>query len=157
MKIKLYALGKTAFKYLNEGIEIYHKRLKHYAPFEYTEIPLSKPSKKASFESIKVEEGKKLLKAIGNDDFLVLFDEKGKEYSSENFAKFLEKNMVAGRKTLTFVIGGAYGFSSEVYARSNAKIALSQMTLSHQMVRLFAIEQIYRGQTILKGEPYHHE
>ena len=157
MKIRLITLGKTAFKYLEEGMDIYKKRLQHYAPFEYLEIPLPKPSKKATFESIKMDEGKKLLKVINNDEFLILFDENGKEYSSTGFAKFLEKNMISGRKTLTFVIGGAYGFSAEVYQRANGKLALSQMTFSHQMVRLFAIEQIYRGQSILKGEPYHHE
>jgi len=156
MKIRLITLGKTSFPYLVEGVDIYTKRLKHYAPFEYIEIPLSKPSKKASFDSIKIEEGKKLLKIISNDEFLVLFDENGKEYTSNSFSKFLEKHMISGRKTLTFVIGGAYGFSSDVYQRANGKLALSQMTFSHQMVRLFAIEQIYRGQTILKGEPYHH-
>lgn len=157
MKIKLITLGKTSFKYLSEGVDIYKKRLQHYAPFEYIEIPLSKPSKKPNFVTIKLDEGKKLLKIIAKDEFLVLFDENGKEYSSQGFATFLEKNMIAGRKTLTFVIGGAYGFSQEVYQRANTKIALSQMTFSHQMVRLFAIEQIYRGQTILKGEPYHHQ
>lgn len=156
MKIRLLTLGKTSFDYLKEGIEIYAKRLKHYAPFEYLEIPISKPSKKATFEMIKLDEGKKLLSNISNNEHVVLFDENGKEFSSIKFSKFLEKNMISGRKTLTFVIGGAYGFSPDVYQRANEKLALSQMTFSHQMVRLFAIEQIYRGQTILKGEPYHH-
>ena len=156
MKIKLVQIGKTDARYLQDGIEIYVKRLKHYCALEVVEIPDLKNAKNLSEEQQKDEEGKLILKHADNSDWVVLLDEKGREYSSTDFANQLQKRMNQGLKNLIFVIGGPYGFSQSVYQRANEKIALSQMTFSHQMVRLFFIEQLYRGFTILKGEPYHH-
>ena len=156
MKIKFISVGKTSFDYLQEGIEVYLKRLKHYVKLEYLELPYPKLNKTADEKAIKKAEGELILKHVANGDSLVLFDENGNQFSSTGFADFLQKKMNAGTSTLIFVIGGAYGFSPEIYQRANQKISLSKMTFSHQMVRLFAIEQIYRGFTILKGQPYHH-
>ncbi len=156
MDIKLIVVGKTEEKYLIEGIEIYLKRLKHYINFEIYTIPELKNAKNLSFSQIVQKEGELILKLVSTSDKLVLLDEKGKQESSVNFSVFLEKMMLQGLKNLIFVIGGAYGFSEDVYKRSNDKISLSKMTFSHQMVRLIFVEQLYRAYTILKGEPYHH-
>ncbi len=156
MKIKLVCIGKTSFNYLNEGIEIYKKRMSHYSPFEYIEVPGIKSTKKKSESTIRKEEGEQILKALDKSDFLVLFDERGKEITSKGFATFFNSKAIGGTRTIVFVIGGAYGFSDSIYDRANTKHSLSKMTFSHQMVRLFAIEQIYRAHTIIKGEPYHH-
>ncbi len=155
MKIKLITIGKTDEAYLREGVSKYMSRLKHYIDFELKELPDVKMGKKLNTSLQKETEGKEILKLISKSDFVVLLDENGKEFDSIGFSQFIQKRMNTGIN-LTFVIGGPFGFSGEVYARSNMKIALSQMTFSHQMVRLFFVEQIYRSLTILKGEKYHH-
>lgn len=155
MKFRLIQIGKTEEKYLKEGISIYEKRLKHYTKFEVEEIPALKGAKNLSQEEQKKKEGELLLDKLSNSDFVILLDEVGKEFNSPKFAQFLQKKMNSGLD-ITFIIGGPFGFSDEIYARANDKVALSQLTLTHQMVRLFFTEQLYRGFTILKGEKYHH-
>lgn len=157
MKIKLVVVGKTEKGYLKEGIAEYAKRLKHYFPFELVEIPELKNARKLREGQIKVAEGELLLKQFVNSDCVVLLDEQGKQFRSKEFAQYFQKKANSGLKQVVLVVGGAYGFSDEVYQRANEKISLSKMTFSHQMVRLFAIEQVYRAMTILRGEPYHHE
>ena len=157
MKIKLIAIGKTDEKYLEEGIEKYLKRLKHYNPFELIVISDIKQGGKFTAEKLKEEEGKLILQKVQESDQLVLLDEKGKNFSSTEFANFLQKKMNTVNANLIFVIGGPFGFSPSVYQRANEQISLSRMTFSHQMVRLFFTEQLYRGFTILRGEKYHHE
>lgn len=157
MKICLLSFGKTDAAYIQEGVLNYEKRLKRYISFERIEIPDLRKAKNMSESQQKVEEGKKILDKIQNGDWIVLFDEKGVEFTSDGFAQFIQKKMNQSMKRIVFIIGGPYGFSEEVYQRANQKLALSKMTFSHQMVRLFAVEQIYRGFTILKGEPYHHK
>ena len=159
MKIKLIVVGKTNISYLKTGIEEYKKRLKHYLPFEMYCIPELKNLKKFSEKQIKEREGELILKQLSSGDLVFLLDEIGKQYNSVNFAKFLETKMIAGNKSLAFVIGGAYGFSEAVYKWQNYRknlIALSAMTFSHQMIRLLFVEQLYRAMTIIRGEPYHH-
>lgn len=156
MKIKLICVGKTTSSYLIEGENEYLKRLKHYNSVEKIEIPELKNAKNMSKAEIKKQEGNLILSKVENADYLILLDENGREFDSMGFSKFMQKRMNAGGKSIVFVIGGAYGFSEEVYAKSQSKIALSQMTFSHQMVRLFFLEQVYRSFTILKGQPYHH-
>jgi len=157
MKIKLLAIGKTDDKNLQNLIETYQNRLKHYIKFEIVIIQDIKNVKNLSENQQKEKEGELILKQLQPTDQLVLLDEKGKEFRSVEFAKFLQKKMNSGIKQLVLVIGGPYGFSDTVYKKSNGKIALSKMTFSHQMIRLFVVEQLYRGFTILKNEPYHHE
>jgi 23S rRNA (pseudouridine1915-N3)-methyltransferase len=157
MNIKLLSIGKTDEKSLNQLIEKYINRLKHYIKFEFIILPDIKNTKNINQSQQKEKEGDLLLKQLKNSDFVILLDEKGKEYSSLFFSDFIAKKMLSGTKQLVFVIGGPYGFSQEVYRRANQKISLSKMTFSHQMVRLFFIEQVYRAFTILKNEPYHHE
>ncbi len=157
MKIKLVTIAKTDQAYLREGIQIYLNRLKHYIPFEYLELPDKKISKKLSEAQQKEKEGELILEQVAAGDELFLLDENGKMYSSVNFANFIEKKMLASTKTMVIVIGGPYGFSDQVKQKATGKISLSPMTFSHQMVRLIALEQIYRAMTILKGEPYHHQ
>ena len=156
MKITLIALGKTDSKQLLSLQEDYCKRLKHYISFEMIIIPDIKNAKNRSEEQQKKAEGDEILKRISNSDSLVLLDENGKSLSSMGFSTYLQKKMNSGLKNLVFAIGGPYGFSEDVYNRSNEKLSLSKMTFSHQMVRLFFIEQLYRGFTILRNEPYHH-
>ena len=157
MKIKLICVGKTVKKYLVEAESEYLKRLNHYGQVEKIEIPELKNAKKLSTDQIKQQEGDLILKIITPGDHVVLLDENGKSFASKEFANYLQKRFNAGGKTLIFIIGGAYGFSEQVYQRSNGKVSLSKMTFSHQMVRTFFLEQLYRGFTILKGEPYHHQ
>lgn len=157
MKIRLIAIQKTGESYLKEGIGVYVKRISRYIPFEYLEINTPKKWGSLPAEKQKIEEGKLIISAVLGDDHLILLDEKGKEYSSRKFAQSIQKHMNSGKRSIAFVIGGAYGFSDEVYAKSNEKLALSQMTFSHQMVRLFAIEQVYRALSILNNDPYHHD
>jgi len=157
MKITLLTIGKTEDKYLIEGIEIYLKRLKHYIPFRIIEIPELKNTKSLSQEQQKIREGELIFKNIQSTDQVILLDENGKEFTSRGFSVYLNKKMVAGLQHLVFIVGGPYGFSNEIYERSNDKFSLSKMTLSHQMIRLFFAEQLYRTCTILKGEPYHHD
>lgn len=157
MKVKFICIGKTGKSFLEEGENEYLKRLKHYIPVERIEIPDLKNQKKLTFEQIKELEGKEILAKIQSGDQLILLDESGKHYSSVDFANFLQQRFNSGGKALAFVVGGAYGFSEEVYAAASAKISLSTMTFSHQMVRMIFFEQLYRAMTILKNEPYHHE
>ena len=157
MNIKLVVVAKTEEKYLQEGIDIYLKRLKHYVNFEMVVIPALKDTKNASAEDIKEREGVLILKQLEKSDVTILLDEHGKEFTSVGFSQYLQKQMNSGIRTLTFVVGGAFGFSRQVYDKANGKISLSQMTFSHQMIRLFFVEQLYRAFTILKGEPYHNE
>ncbi|MGB4399496.1 MAG: 23S rRNA (pseudouridine(1915)-N(3))-methyltransferase RlmH [Daejeonella sp.] len=157
MKITLLTIGKTEDKYLIDGIEVYLKRLKHYIPFKISEIPELKGTKNLSREQQKSKEAELIFKNISSTDHVILLDENGQEFSSKQFATFLNKKMVGGLQHLVFIIGGPYGFSEEIYTRSNEKISLSRMTFSHQMIRLFFAEQLYRACTILKGEPYHHD
>lgn len=156
MNLKLIAIGKTAEPWLKQGIEVYTKRLVHYLPFEYIEIPDVKIAKGTSEAEVKRLEGLEVLKRIDSTAYLVILDEKGKEFTSEELANHLQKRMNAGIKTLVFLIGGPYGFSDALYERANEKMSLSKLTLSHQMVRVFAAEQLYRAMTILRNEPYHH-
>ncbi|MBL7825537.1 MAG: 23S rRNA (pseudouridine(1915)-N(3))-methyltransferase RlmH [Saprospiraceae bacterium] len=154
MKVELWAIGKTNEKYLETGIEIFEKRLSHYLPFKFMILPDVKTKLKDP-ELLKTEEGKMLLARLQPDDHLVLLDENGKEFSSVGLSEWLEKRLAGHGKKMVFVIGGAFGFSPDVYARAHEKLALSKLTFSHQMVRLFFLEQLYRAMTILKNEPYH--
>lgn len=155
MNIKLLVIGKTDDKYLQTGIEKYQKRLKHYIRYSFEIIPDIK--NKHQQHVLKQKESEQILIKTAKNDFVVLLDENGKEHTSVGFARFLEKKMLGGCRSLVFVVGGAYGFSEAVYQRANAKLSLSKLTFSHQMVRLIFIEQLYRAMTILKNEPYHHQ
>jgi len=156
MKTSFLVIGKTTEDYLKEGIGIYENRLKNYLTFEIKTIPEIKKAAGLSLEQQKTFEGKLLLDNILPGDYVILLDEGGKELSSTDFANFLQKKMLQSIKCMIFVVGGAYGFSKEMYSRANEKISLSKMTYSHQMVRLIFVEQLYRAMTILKNEPYHH-
>lgn len=157
MNIKLLAIGKTDNKALQTLIDDYTKRLSFYIKFDLEIIPDIKNVKNLSENQQKEKEGELILSKISNTDQLILLDEKGDTFSSVGFSDYLQKKMNTGIKTLVFVIGGPYGFSDDIYNKAKGKISLSTMTFSHQMVRLFVIEQIYRGFTILKNEPYHHQ
>ncbi len=157
MKIKLLCIGKTDNEFILQGIREYEKRLKHYIPYDSLFLPDIKNSKNLTEIQQKEKEGEVLLNQLKDADYIVLLDEKGKDYSSIDFSKFIEKQMVTGLKSVVFIVGGPYGFSKQIYDRANAKISLSKMTFSHQMVRLIFTEQLYRAMTILKGEPYHHQ
>lgn len=157
MKIKLLTIGKTDDKALEQLIQKYDTRLQHYIAFSLEIIPDLKQRKSLSIQLQKEKEGQLILSKISSTDQLFLLDENGKTMDSVEFSKFLQKQMNSGPKQLVFVIGGPYGFSDEVYQKAHGKISLSKMTFSHQMVRLFAIEQLYRGFTILRNEPYHHQ
>jgi 23S rRNA (pseudouridine1915-N3)-methyltransferase len=157
MQIRLIAVGKTDHSAIQTLLEEYVKRLGFYIKFEMEIIPDLKNSKNLSEAAQKEKEGELILKKVQTSDELVLLDEQGKQYSSVDFSDYLQKKMNAGLKQLIFVIGGPYGFSEEVYQRANGKISLSKMTFSHQMVRVFFVEQLYRAFTILKNEPYHHQ
>ncbi len=157
MKIVLLVVGKTATDYLTEGIERYIKRISHYVPFELKVLPDVKLPKNADSTKQKQIEGESFLKEFSPNDHVVLLDERGREYTSREFSSYIDKKMVTLPGKLFFVVGGPYGFSSEMYSRANDKISLSKMTFSHEMVRLFFVEQIYRAMTILRGEPYHHD
>ena len=156
MKITLLAIGKTEESYLKEGISIFENRLHHYLPFESIIIPALKNAKNLSTHQQKIKEGELILKNIVSTDRLVVLDELGKQHTSVEFANYIQKNTLMATKNLMFVVGGPFGFSNEVYKRANDKISLSKMTFSHQMVRLFFVEQLYRAMTIIKGEQYHH-
>ncbi len=158
MKLTLLLVGKTAFPYINDGIAIYRKRLGFYIPFSMVELPDVKNASSLSSEQLREKEGDSILKAVRQNDALLLLDERGESYSSVQWAAFLERQMVVNPgRDITFAIGGAYGFSEKVYKRADGMISLSRMTFSHQMVRLIFIEQLYRAFTIIKGEPYHHQ
>ncbi len=156
MTIKLLAIGKTDSKDLQQLITAYSNRLKHYIKFELEIIPDIKNVKHLSEAQQKEKEGELILKKLNPTDILVLLDENGKQFTSIEFSNYLQKKMNSGIKQLVFVIGGPYGFSPSTAQKASGKISLSKMTFSHQMVRLFAIEQLYRAFTILKNEPYHH-
>ena len=157
MKISLITVGRTDIPWVREGLDKYASRLIHYVPFSVVEIPELKNVSALSQSQIKEKEGKLILKSLKPADRVILLDEHGKEYRSIEFARQLQNTMSAGGKDIIFIIGGAYGFSDEVYARADGKISLSKMTFSHQMVRAIFAEQLYRAFTIIKGEPYHHE
>ena len=157
MKITLLTVGKTDKDWVRQGMDIYVSRLKHYIPFAVVEIPELKNVSALTKDQIKVREGELILKNIKPTDDLILLDERGKEFSSVEFAKVIQDKISYVSKDMVYVIGGAYGFSDAVYQRANSKISLSRMTFSHQMVRAIFVEQIYRAFTIMKGEPYHHE
>lgn len=156
MKITLLVVGKTTDAHIEVLIQEYQKRLTHYIPFALQIIPELKNTKSLTPEQQKLAEGELILRTITPSTDLVLLDEHGKEFRSIEFADYVQKRMSSGRDVV-FVVGGPYGFSEGVYQRANGKISLSKMTFSHQMVRLFFVEQLYRAMTILRGEPYHHE
>ncbi len=157
MNIKLIVVGKTDEKYLQQGIDVYVARLKHYVNFEMVVIPALKDQKGASPEEVKVREAALLLRQLEKCDRVVLLDEHGEQHTSVDFAQYLQKQMNAGVRNLAFVVGGAFGFAPGVYAAASGKVSLSKMTFNHQMVRLFFVEQLYRAFTILRHEPYHNE
>ncbi|MFA4866847.1 MAG: 23S rRNA (pseudouridine(1915)-N(3))-methyltransferase RlmH [Pedobacter sp.] len=157
MKITLLVVGKTEDKYLIEGIEKYLNRLKHYIGFTLQVIPEIKNTKNLSEAQQKAKEAELIHKQISNLDTVILMDEKGKKYTSVAFSNYLNKQMIGSVQHLVFIIGGPYGFDESIYKRANGSMSLSDMTFSHQMVRLFFVEQLYRAFSILKGEPYHHE
>lgn len=157
MKIVLLVVGKTTESYFVQGIDEYSKRLAHYVPFELTVIPELRNTKSLSTDQQKEREADLILKALQPGDYVVLLDEHGREFTSLQFASYLEKKMANIAKRLVFVVGGPYGFSNRVYQAAQEKISLSKMTYSHQMIRLIFTEQLYRAMTILNNEPYHHE
>lgn len=157
MKATLLCIGKTDESFVKTGIENYAKRLKHYIHFDISVVPDIKNAKHLTQEQQRVKEGELILRQLRNSDFVVLLDERGTTFRSVEFAKFLEQKMVGSVQHIVFIIGGPYGFSEEIYQRANQQLSLSKMTFSHQMVRLFFVEQFYRAFTILRGEPYHHE
>ncbi len=156
MTIKLLAIGKTDSKPLQQLISEYEKRLKHYVKFELEIIADIKNAKNLSETQQKEKEGELILKKLHATDILILLDENGNQLTSVDFSTYLQKKMNSGIKQLVFVIGGPYGFSNTIYQKAQGKVSLSKMTFSHQMVRLFVVEQLYRAFTILKNEPYHH-
>lgn len=157
MKLLLTVVGKTSADYLIDGIDRYVKRMSHYVPFELKVLPDVKMPKNGTTEKQKQLEGATLLAEVKPNDLLLLLDERGRQYTSREFAAFLDNRMVNTSGRIIFAVGGPYGFSQEVYDRANAMLSLSKMTFSHEMVRLFFVEQLYRAMTILRGEPYHHD
>jgi len=156
MRISLLQTGKTRDRFINEGVEIFNSRMKHYAPFSIETVPDLKNTRGLSMKEVQEKEADGILKRLKSEDYVILLDEKGKNYSSIAFAQHLNK--LEGRvRNLVFIIGGPYGFSDRIYQRAGEKISLSSMTFSHQLVRLLFMEQMYRAFTILRGEPYHHE
>ena len=157
MKITLLTVGKTEDAYIRDGIDKFIKRLKHYIKLDIIDLPELKNTKALTQDQQKNKEAELILKKLTNTDHVVLLDEKGLEFSSVQFADYIDKKAISSVQNLVFVIGGPYGFDAVVYQRANDKLALSRMTFSHQMVRLFFTEQLYRAFTIIKGEPYHHQ
>lgn len=157
MKIVLLTVGKTQSDYIKKGIELYCDRLKHYVPFEIETIPDIRNTKALTQQQQKEREGELLLARLAASDRVALLDERGNEPDSRGFAALLQREMASGARRLVFVVGGPYGFSEAVYARANMKVSFSRMTFSHEMIRLFFTEQVYRAMTILRGEPYHHD
>lgn len=156
MKITFIIVGKTEDAYLKEGIDKYLKRLKHYVKFEIAEIPELKNTKALTPEQQKAKEAELIIKKLSVTDHVILLDENGIQLSSPQFAAYIDKKALGSVSNLVFIVGGPYGFDNSVYQRANDKLSLSRMTFSHQMVRLFFVEQVYRAFTIMKGEPYHH-
>lgn len=157
MKVHVYYTGKTNEAYLREGEAVYAKRLSHYLPITFEVLPDVKNAGKLRPDQLKDKEGELLLSRLKNDDGLILLDEGGKQFGSVAFSAWLDQQLQRPYKRLVFLVGGAFGFSPAVYARANGKLSLSKMTFSHQMIRLFFAEQLYRGMTILRGEKYHNE
>lgn len=156
MKIQFWSVGKTHESFVKEGIELFTKRISNYFPVEWNIIPMPKNAGIMEPAMLKIKEGEAVLVQINKEDFLILLDEKGKEFTSEGFAKFIEKRTIESTKTIIFLIGGAYGVSDAVFARANFKWSLSTLVFPHQMVRLILAEQVYRACSILKNEKYHH-
>lgn len=156
LRVKFLVIGKTKFPFLREGEETYQKRLKHYLHLDFEVLSDVKVGSHAQPELLKQKEGEQFLKKIEPNDWLVLLDERGTSFSSKEWAKELETRMMNAQR-LVFVVGGAFGFSDEMYARSNAEMSLSKLTFNHQMIRLFFLEQLYRAMTIVRNEPYHNE
>lgn len=157
MKIKLLQIGKTNERYLQHGIEEYEKRIKAFVPFVQEVLPHLKNASSLNANEVKEREGQMILTKLKPDDYLILLDERGKEMNSREFAGFMQKNMNAGMKQVVFLVGGAFGFSDEVYLRANQKLSLSKMTYSHQLIRLIFAEQLYRSFTIINNHPYHND
>lgn len=157
MEIELLTVGKTHIGFVEEGISEYSGRLKHYIPYSIKSLPDIRNAAKMDITRQKEAEGLKILECISPADYVILLDEKGKQYTSVEFSVMLEKLMNTGRRKVIFVVGGPFGFSQAVYNRADALLSLSKMTFNHEMVRLFFTEQIYRAMTILRGEKYHHE
>lgn len=157
MKVTLLAIGKTQAKYLTQGIDDFLRRLRHYVPVDLQLLPDIKSTRGLSEAQQKEKEGVDFMAQLTATDRVVLLDERGREYTSREFSEMLQKEMLSGVKRLVFVIGGPYGFSEAMYARADALVSFSRMTFSHEMIRLFFVEQVYRAMTILRGEPYHHD
>jgi len=157
MKIAVVLTGKTNEKYISDGMDIYAGRIVKYASFDVIVLPDIKNTRNMPEEEQKAREGKKIIDILGKDDYCVLLDERGKEFTTLELAQWMEKRTISSPKRIVFVIGGPYGFSEEVYSRADYKISLSKLTFPHQLVRLLFMEQLYRVFTVIKGEPYHHE
>ena len=157
MKIKLILTGKTEGKWLQQGISDYLVRLRHYITFETVELTGLKKAGGLDAAKVRGKEGEQILKSLTTGDYVALLDEHGKEMTSVEFSGLIQKHLIGSTKTLVFVVGGAFGFDDRVKERALMTLSLSQMTFSHQMVRLFIVEQLYRAMTIIRGEPYHHE
>ena len=158
MKLTLLLIGKTSFPYINEGLSIYKKRVSIHIPFNLVELPDVKGAASLTKEQIRQKEGEAMLRYVKNTDTFLLLDERGESFTSLQWAAYLERQMIVNPgRDITFAIGGAYGFSLQVYERADGKVSLSKMTFSHQIVRLLFMEQLYRAFTIIKGEPYHHQ
>lgn len=157
MKIIILAVGKTATRYIAEATDEFVRRASRYAPVEFITLPDIRSGRGISEETQKTKEGKSILEAIQPGDLVTLLDERGSELTSRQFSAEIERAMTSGLKRMVFIIGGPYGFSDEVYARADRKLSLSRMTFTHEMVRLFFAEQVYRAMTIMRGEPYHHD
>jgi 23S rRNA (pseudouridine1915-N3)-methyltransferase len=157
MKIAFLQTGKTSDRYLADGIAIFEERLRKYTAFEILTVPDVRSTRNMPLREQKMREGEQILRFIKTDDYTVILDEKGKEFSTVEFSSWLEKKFLLQNKRILFVAGGAWGFSDDVYKKADMRLSLSRMTFSHQMVRLLFLEQLYRAFTVIKGEPYHHE
>ena len=157
MKIALLQIGKTSEKHISDGVDEYYSRIRKYRGFDIITVPDLKNTRNMPVPEQKMKEGEKICKLLSAEDFVVLLDEKGKEFSTAEFSELLGKIFMLPKKRVVFVIGGSYGFSAESYKKADIRMSLSRMTFSHQMVRLLFAEQLYRVMTIIKGDPYHHE
>jgi 23S rRNA (pseudouridine1915-N3)-methyltransferase len=157
MKIALLQVGKTSERYLTEGIAAYEERIRKYTAFEVFTIPDIRSTRNMPAKEQKAREGERILQFLKNDDYIVILDDKGNEFSTIEFSSWLDKMFMSQKKRIVFVIGGAWGFSDDVYKTADIRLSLSKLTFSHQMVRLLFLEQLYRAFTVIKGEPYHHK
>lgn len=157
MKIRLLCIGPTTYAPLKEAIRRYAELIPHYIPFEIKELPDIRHTRSLSGQQQKEAEGRVMLASVDTSDYLILLDERGRQYTSRQFSEFLSGKMVSHPGRLVLAVGGPYGFSDEVYHRANSMISMSAMTFPHELVRLFITEQIYRAMTILRGQPYHHD